>query len=92
MTVVTGVFGTTQYFRFFDAEPASSSNPSNGAVCLVDDQVEWLDDDTILYGLHVEGSEGELVQPEFDVWSLDIAPDAQPELLAPQADSPAVRR
>jgi len=57
----------------------------------VDDQVEWLDNDTILYALHPNGLE-DAVQPEFDIWMLDIAPGSVPELFLPNADSPAVMR
>jgi len=32
------------------------------------------------------------VQPEFDIWMLDIAPGSEPELFLPNADSPAVAR
>lgn len=55
----------------------------------VDDQVEWLDDDTILYALP---RDNELIQPVFDIWALDIGADATPTLLVPYADSPAVYR
>ena len=53
----------------------------------VDDQVEWLDDDTILYGLPRDGEPGVT-----DVWSLDTSSDATPELLIQQAWSPSVVR
>lgn len=56
-----------------------------------DDQVEWLDNDTILYALHPEGGDN-AVQPEFDIWMLDIAEGSEPELFLPNADSPAVVR
>lgn len=58
----------------------------------VDDQVEWLDDDTILYAIHPDGDDGTDVQPQFDIWMLDIAPGSEPELFLPAADSPAVLR
>lgn len=57
----------------------------------VDDQVEWLDNDTILYALHTEGGDT-LVQPGFDTWMLDIAEGSEPTLFLPNADSPAVVR
>jgi len=57
----------------------------------VDDQVEWLDNDTILYALHPEGGDSP-VQPEFDIWMLDIDGGSEPVLFLPNADSPAVRR
>lgn len=57
----------------------------------VDDQVEWLDNDTITYGLIREDSAD--TQPEYDIWSLDITdPDSEPELLVPFADSPGIYR
>lgn len=55
----------------------------------VDDQVEWLDDDTILYALP---RDNELIQPVFDIWSLDIGADATATMVVPYADSPAVYR
>jgi hypothetical protein len=55
----------------------------------VDDQVEWLDDDTILYALP---RDNELIQPVFDIWALDIGADATATMVVPYADSPAVYR
>lgn len=55
----------------------------------VDDQVEWLDDDTVLYALERDDSGS--TQPSYDVWSLDIN-GGEPELILPFADSPAVSR
>jgi len=57
----------------------------------VDDQVEWLDNDTILYALHPE--DGDLgLQPQFDIWELDLAEGSEPKMFLPSADSPAVAR
>lgn len=53
----------------------------------IDDQIEWLDDDTILYGMPREDEAGVT-----DVWSLDAGPAAVPQVLIPQAWSPAVIR
>lgn len=53
----------------------------------VDDQVEWLDDDTLLYGLTRDDQPGVT-----DVWELDTGADAVPDLLIEQAWSPAVVR
>ena len=53
----------------------------------VDDQVAWLDDDTLLYGMPREEEPGVT-----DVWSLDTSPGAQPRLLIEQAWSPSVVR
>lgn len=59
----------------------------------VDDQVEWLDDDTILYALHPDDAEDVAgAQAEFDIWSLDLAPGSEPELFLPSANSPAAIR
>lgn len=52
----------------------------------IDDQIEWLDDDTVLYGLEREG------EPVSDVWALDTAASATPRVLVPEAASPAVLR
>jgi hypothetical protein len=53
----------------------------------VDDQVEWLDDDTLLYGMTRN------VEPGVsDVWSVDTDAGAEPELLIEQAWSPTVVR
>jgi len=51
----------------------------------VDDQVEWLDDDTLLYGQPREDEAGVT-----DVWEVDTYPAAEPRLLIQEAWSPAV--
>lgn len=53
----------------------------------VDDQVEWLDDDTLIYGMPRSGEAGVT-----DVWSVDTAVDSEPELLIEHAWSPTVVR
>jgi hypothetical protein len=53
----------------------------------VDDQIAWLDDDTLLYGLARPDQAGVT-----DIWSLDVAPAAKPRLFVEQAWSPAVIR
>lgn len=53
----------------------------------VDDQLEWLDDDTVLYGLTRPDEAGVT-----DVWSLDLAPGSTPTLFIPHAWSPSVIR
>lgn len=53
----------------------------------LDDQVEWLDDDTLLYGMPRDDDPGVT-----DVWSVDTTVDAEPELLIEQAWSPTVVR
>ena len=53
----------------------------------LDDQVEWLDDDTLLYGMPRADEPGVT-----DVWAVDTTSDAEPELLIEQAWSPTVVR
>jgi uncharacterized membrane protein len=66
---------------------------STGAVTLlpekrsIDDQIEWLDDDTILYGLPRDDMPG-----DSDVWELAIDGSRQPEILIEHAWSPSVVR
>jgi len=54
----------------------------------VDDQVEWLDDANILYGM-ANLDEGTDAQPVFDIYALNISPGSSPQLIIPFADSPA---
>lgn len=49
----------------------------------VDDQVEWLDNATVLYGLHEEGPPATL---DMDLWSLRIDPNAKPVEFLPQCE------
>jgi hypothetical protein len=58
-----------------------------GETRFVDDQVEWLDDDTVLYAMNRD--DATLVQPVADVWAVDVAPGAVPSVLVPFAASPA---
>lgn len=53
----------------------------------VDDQIAWLDDDTLLYGLARADEPGVT-----DVWSLDLDAAATPRLYVAQAWSPSVVR
>ncbi|MET4637678.1 hypothetical protein [Mycetocola sp. 2940] len=53
----------------------------------VDDQVEWLDDSTLLYGLPRNGTPG-----DSDVWSILAAGTVEPSLLIAHAWSPSVVR
>lgn len=52
----------------------------------VDDQVAWLDDDTVIYGLPRPDQPG-----ASDVWTLPIHGGESPELLVENAWSPTVR-
>lgn len=53
----------------------------------LDDQIEWLDNSTILYGIPRNDA-----GKDSDVWSLSIAADAAPQLFIEHAWSPAVVR
>lgn len=53
----------------------------------VDDQVMWLDDKTLLYGLPHEGKPG-----TSDVWAMQARADVKPRLYVEGASSPAVAR
>jgi hypothetical protein len=54
----------------------------------VDDQAEWLDDQTVLYGL----PQGDTGSVSDDVWAAPADGSGQPRLLVPGAWSPAVSR
>lgn len=54
----------------------------------VDDQVEWLDNATVLYALPRIGSEA----TTYDVWQVPADGTGEPTVLVPQAASPAVVR
>lgn len=53
----------------------------------IDDQLEWLDEDTLLYGLPREDAGWDA-----DVYSLDAQAGAEPEVFIEHAWSPAVVR
>lgn len=53
----------------------------------LDDQAEWLDDDTVIYGMPRADEPGVT-----DVWSVDATADAEPQLLVEEAWSPSVVR
>ena len=59
----------------------------DGEEANVDDQVQWLDDDTVLYGLPRTAEPGVT-----DVWQLDATAGAKPEVFLEQAWSPAIIR
>ena len=54
----------------------------------VDDQVQWLDDDTVLYGLPLTGERG----GETDLWAVPADGTGTPRVLVPQAWSASVVR
>jgi len=53
----------------------------------IDDQIEWLDDKTILYGMPREDAVG-----DYDVWSLETDDSGEPEVFIEHAWSPSVVR
>lgn len=53
----------------------------------IDDQIEWLDNSTLLYGVPREGSE-----LDSDIWSIKTDPSAAPALFIEHASSPSVAR
>lgn len=53
----------------------------------IDDQIEWLDDATILYGMPREGAVGDT-----DVWQLAADGSSEPEIFIEHAWSPSVVR
>jgi len=53
----------------------------------VDDQIEWLDDETILYGMPRDGVSG-----DYDVWSVAAEGSSDPEVFIEHAWSPSVVR
>jgi hypothetical protein len=54
----------------------------------VDDQVAWLDDDTLMYALPRTGAQS----GEFDVWAVRADASSAPRVLIPLASSPSVVR
>ncbi len=56
---------------------------------LIDDQIEWLDTDTIVYGQSRISERGGRTA---DIWSLDIVDSAKPNVLVENGESPAVIR
>jgi Tol biopolymer transport system component len=55
----------------------------------IDDQVEWLDDDTVLYGLPRTAANGAATS---DVWRVPADGSGGPQIFVPDAWSPAVVR
>lgn len=53
----------------------------------IDDQIEWLDSSTLLYGLPRDGSE-----QDSDIWSIKTDPNTRPTLFIEHAWSPAAVR
>lgn len=75
-------------WRLVDYDIASGKVTPLAETRSVDDQVEWLDDTHVMYGLPRARS-----QPEIDdIWVVPNSGSGQPKLLIPQASSPAVVR
>ena len=84
-------FGEPDRFQLVAHDLATGEEWELGETRSVDDQVEWLDNDTILYGMHAPDVDVAGASfPEFDVWQLDIAAGSEPELLILLGDSPSV--
>ncbi len=82
---------TPNGFQLVAVDLESQTTWKMGEARSVNDQVEWLDNDTILYALHPEGGDTP-VEPQYDIWMLDIAEGSEPVLFLANADSPAVAR
>jgi hypothetical protein len=77
------------HFQLVAIDVATGSRRDLGERRSIDDQVEWLDEDTIVYAVP-NPDEGTVAQPVFDIWVVDTEPGAEPRLVVPFADSPAV--
>jgi hypothetical protein len=75
-------------WRLVDYDIASGKVTALAETRSVDDQVEWLDNAHVIYGLPRSRSQDAI----YDVWSVPISGSGKPKLLIPQASSPAVVR
>jgi hypothetical protein len=75
----------TDPWRLFVLDLRTGVEGPLGETRSVDDQVEWLDDDTVLYALPQQDVVG-----RDDVWEVGIAPGAAPRMLLSNAASPGV--
>ncbi len=75
-------------FQLIAIDLESGARRDLGETRSVDDQVEWIDNQTILYGMP-NPDEGTEAQPVFDIYALNTAPGSAPRLIVPFADSPA---
>ncbi len=75
-------------WRLVDYDVASGRVIPLAETRSVDDQVEWLDDANVMYGLSRTGSQAAVD----DVWSVRADGSGTPRMLIPQAWSPAVVR
>ena len=69
---------------------ATLTETTLGETRSVDDQVEWLDDETITYALAEDG--GPARTTATSIWALSVDGGAPPRVLVPQAYSPAIVR
>lgn len=76
------------FFQLIAIDVASGLRRDLGETRSVADQVEWADEDTILYALP-NADEGTDAQPVLDIYALDITAGSLPRLIVPFADSPA---
>lgn len=75
-------------WRLVDYNIASGKVTPLAETRSVDDQVEWLDDTHVIYGLPRTGSQAAVA----DIWSVPTSGSGAPKLLIAQASSPAVIR
>jgi hypothetical protein len=75
-------------WRLVDYDIASRKVTPLAETRSVDDQVEWLDNAHVIYGLPRSRSQTAI----YDVWSVPTSGSGTPKLLIPQASSPAVIR
>ena len=75
------------FFQLVAIDTATGARRDLAESRSVEDQVEFLDNSTIIYGLPNE-AEGTEAQPAWDVWALNLNGGA-PQLIIPFADSPA---
>lgn len=74
-------------FQLIAIDVATGQRRDLGETEMVDDQVEWIDEDTIAYAR--PNSSGTDEEPAFDIWAVDLDEGSEPRLLIPFADSPA---
>lgn len=79
--------GLTPDWRIAILDLATGARATLGGDRSVDDQVEWLDDRTLLYGLPRDGEPG-----DSDVWSLPAEAGGTPAVFLEHAWSPSVVR
>ncbi|MCL3817843.1 hypothetical protein [Aeromicrobium wangtongii] len=82
------VGGPTPRWQVVVLDLASGAETTlDGETRSVDDQVEWLDDDSLLYGLPRDGEAG-----VSDIWQIKTTAGAAPSIFIEQAWSPSIVR